>query len=66
MEVEMKDKKINELNQLVKELKQYNPQPADNQLSKTAEIKQLKDEVARLNQMNKNRNDILQEMDTKT
>jgi chromosome segregation ATPase len=66
MEVEMKDKKITELNQLIKELKQYNPLPADNQLSKTSEIKQLKDEVSRLNQINKNRNNILEEMDTKT
>jgi chromosome segregation ATPase len=30
MEVEMKDKKIAELNQLIKELKQYNPAPAEN------------------------------------
>lgn len=64
MEVEMKDKKITELNQHIKELKQYS-KPQDSSASNSTEIKQLKDEIARLNSINKNRNDMLQEIDTK-
>lgn len=67
MEVEMKDKKINELNSLIKELKQYNPQPSEkSSMSQSAENKQLKEEIARLNSINKNRNDLLQDIDSKT
>ena len=67
-EGEQKDKKITELEGLVKELKQYSSQdtrPGSMHSGNDIALKQAQDEIQRLRAMNKDREGILTEIDTK-
>ena len=70
-EVESRDKKIKEQETLISELKKYHD-PSSRAGGESAssgssemQIKSLKDEVARLKSLNKNRDDILSDLETK-
>jgi hypothetical protein len=60
----LKDKKLQEQESLINELKQYHGTSSSGNAS-NLQIRQLQEEITRLRQLNKNRDDILNEIDTK-
>lgn len=65
VDIERKDKKIQEQEDLIQGLQKYNTPDSQAHSDSSEEIKRLKEEILRLQSLNKNRTEMLQQIDTK-